>query len=282
MLFFDSHSHVNSSYFNDDADEVLRRAINNGVATVLVGTDYRSSKKALEMTSRYQSGVYASVGLHPDDIFDRTEKINGLETLVKGETFNAELYQQLGKFPGVVAIGEVGLDYHKPNASIEELKKIKQVQKEVLTKQLVLAVKLNLPLIFHCRQAHDDLIKLLEDFRKEYRAYLPTDRPWGVIHCFSATESVAWQYFNLGLIISFTGLITFSQQWDSLIRKMPEDKLLIETDAPFMTPEPYRGRRNEPVLVKYVANRIAQIKNWDIERLANLTTANAKRFFKIT
>lgn len=281
MLFFDSHSHVNSSYFNDDADEVLRRAINNGVATVLVGTDYKSSKKALDMVSRYHSGVYAAVGLHPDEIFDHHEKINGVDTLVKGELFNTDLYQQLGKFPSVVAIGEIGLDYHKPEASIEELKKIKQAQKEVLIKQLVLAVKLKLPVIFHCRQAHDDLIKILEDFRKEYRAYLPTDRAWGVIHCFSATETIAWQYFNLGLVISFTGLITFSQQWDSLIRKMPEDKLLIETDSPFMTPEPYRGRRNEPVLVKYVANRIAQIKNWDIEKLAELTTTNAKRLFKI-
>lgn len=282
MLFFDSHSHVHSSYFADDADEVLRRALNNGVATVLVGTDYRSSKKALELTSRYQSGIYAAVGLHPDEIFDHPEKINGVETMVKGEIFNPELYQQLGKFPSVVAIGEIGLDYHKPEASIEELKKIKQAQKEVLLKQLVLAIKLNLPVIFHCRQAHDDLIKILEDFRKQYRSHLPTDRPWGVIHCFSANESIAWQYFNLGLVISFTGLITFSQQWDSLIRKMPEDKLLIETDSPFMTPEPYRGRRNEPVLVKYVANRIAQIKNWDLERLAALTTANAQRLFKIT
>ena len=281
MLFFDSHSHVNSSYFKDDSDEVLRRAINNGVATVLVGTDYKSSKKALEMVSRYQSGVYAAVGLHPDELFDHHEKIAGVETLIRAEVYNGELYQQLAKFPSVVAIGEIGLDYHKPEASIEELKKIKQLQKEVLIKQLVFAMKLNLPVILHCRQAHDDLIKILEDFRKQYRANLPADRPWGVVHCFSATESIAWQYFNLGLVISFTGLITFSQQWDSLIRKMPEDKLLIETDSPFMTPEPYRGRRSEPVLVKYVANRIAQIKNWDIEKVATTTTNNARRLFKI-
>jgi len=281
MLFFDSHCHVNTGFFKDDHDEVIRRALNNGVAMLVAGTDYKSSRRAIEIASRYQSGVYAAVGLHPDGLYDRREKTGSGYSDYPAEEFNSEIFQQLAKFHNVVAVGETGLDYHRPESSIEELKLIKQKQKASLTKQLVFAARLDLPIILHCRQAHDDLLILLADFKKQYRSLLPNDRPWGVLHCFSGNENMAWDYFKLGLCLSFTGLITFSQQWDSLIRKMPEDRLLIETDSPFMTPEPYRGRRNEPVLVKYVANRIAEIKNWDLERAARISSANAQKLFKL-
>jgi len=281
MLFFDTHCHVNMPFFKDDYDEVIKRAIHNSVAMVIVGTDYKSSKRSIEIASRYQSGVYASVGLHPESLVERVDK-NLNNAVIAGEEFNQELYLLLAKFHNVVAVGEIGLDYNQPTAGIEELKRLKILQKEAFFKQLIFAAKINLPVIIHCRQAHDDMLEMLNDFKKQYRALLPVDRPWGVLHCFSGNENLAWEYFNIGLMVSFTGLITFSQQWDSLIRKMPEDRLMIETDAPFMTPEPYRGRRNEPVLVKYTANRIAEIRNWDLEKVASITSANAQKLFKLS
>ena len=158
---------------------------------------------------------------------------------------------------------------------------IKSKQQEVFAQQLLLARSLDLPVIIHCRQAHDDLYAILKDFRHQYGHLIPTDRPWGVIHCFSGDEDLAWKYFKLGLIISFTGLITFSQQWDDLIRKIPLDRLMIETDSPYMTPEPHRGQRNEPVLVRYVAQRISDIRSIKLEKMIETTTATARSFFRI-
>ena len=138
-----------------------------------------------------------------------------------------------------------------------------------------------MPVIIHCRQAHDDMVKILSDFKKEYRDIIMKDRPWGVLHCFSGDENLAWQYFGLGLIVSFTGLITFSRQWDELIRKLPMDKFMIETDCPFMTPEPHRGTRNEPLYVNFVAQRIAEIKGLTVDRIAEATTGTAREFFGV-
>jgi TatD DNase family protein len=125
------------------------------------------------------------------------------------------------------------------------------------------------------------MLKILQDFKNEYKDLIPKDRPWGVMHCFSGDEDLAWKYFDLGLIISFTGLITFSKQWDQLIRKVPLDKIMIETDTPYMTPEPYRGHRNEPALVYYVAKHIAEVREMPIEKVAKVTTENAKKLFDL-
>jgi len=138
-----------------------------------------------------------------------------------------------------------------------------------------------LPVIIHCRQAHDDMLQILKVFRKEYKSSWPKDKVWGVMHCFSGDEELAWQYFSLGLIVSFTGLITFSVKWDDLIRRLPNDKFMVETDCPYMTPEPFRGQRNEPLLVKRVAERIAEIKNLSFVRVAEISTANARGLFSI-
>lgn len=280
MKLIDTHNHVNVAAFFNDADTVIKRALTEETGLIIIGTDYKSSKRAIEMANKYQGGVYAAIGLHPEELFDHLEEENGQEKRITGEVFSYDMYSVLAKFPKVVAIGEIGLDYNwrELDADIE---KRKQLQKEVLWKQLELSRRINKPAIIHCRQAHDDLIPLLTSFRKEYKDLIPKDRPWAVLHCFSGDENLAWQYFNLGAIISFTGLITFSQRWDDLIRKVPEDKLMIETDAPFMTPEPYRGKRNEPVLVKYVAQRMAEIRGVDIDKIAEMTTANAKKLFKI-
>lgn len=281
MQLIDTHCHLNLSYFKDDIDEVIKRALNAGVEMVVVGTDYKTSKRALEIANRYQNGVYAAVGLHPESLEDRTEQENGAKAYLVAEEFNADIYQQLAKFPRVVAVGEIGLDYFRPSGGLDRWEDIKRRQRQVLWEQLEFALQLGLPASIHCRQAHDDMLVLLTDFKNKYRRILPIDRPWGVLHCFSGDENLAWHYFNLGLSISFTGLITFSKNWDSLIRKMPDDRLLLETDTPFMTPEPYRGKRNEPFLVSYVAKRIAEIRGVSAEKIAALTTTNAKNLFRL-
>jgi TatD DNase family protein len=199
----------------------------------------------------------------------------------RAEVFSRDAYEKLASFKKVVAIGEIGLDYYHINAE-DDAAAVKKDQKQAFWDQLVLAAEMKLPAIIHCRQAHDDLMAILKDFKKEYKHLLPADKEWGVIHCYSGDENLAWQYFSLGLMISFTGLITFSARWDDLIRKLPNDKFMIETDCPFMTPEPFRGKRNEPVLVKKVAERIAKIKNLPVERIGEITTANAKRFFNLS
>ncbi len=279
-MHFDTHCHINTDAFATDADRVIKRALENETALVIVGTDYKSSKRALEYANKFENGVWAAVGLHPLSLRPSREEVNGEVRDVPAEVFSFGMYEVLAKFPKTVAIGEIGLDYAWRDGD-DDIANRKAEQKKALRDQLIMARRFDLPVVIHCRQAHDDLLPLLHDFRKEYKDLLPKDRPWGVIHCFSGDENLAWEYFNLGLIISFTGLITFSQRWDELIRKVPSDKIMIETDSPYMTPEPHRGKRNEPVLVKFVAARMAEIRGTTPEKIAELTTANAKRLFKL-
>jgi TatD DNase family protein len=282
MRLIDTHAHVNFKKFSDDAEEVILNSLNNDTGLILVGTDYKTSKRALDLANKYERGVYAAVGLHPVHLEDINEEgEDGREvTRVRAEEFNYDNYEKLASFEKVVAIGEIGLDYHHLRLN-SDLEKAKKKQKEVLVEQLLLARRLDLPAIIHCRVAHDDLLTTLKDFREEHKDLIPPGKEWGVLHCFSGDENLAWQYFQLGLLISFTGIITFSRQWDDLIRKMPSDKFMVETDCPFMTPEPYRGHRNEPALVTYVVDRIAEIRETDADKIAEASTANARRFFRI-
>jgi len=281
-MFIDTHAHVNFNAFRDDADEVIQRALDNDTWMILVGSEYKTSKRGLDCANRYERGVYATAGLHPlhlEEMVAKDEKDN-YNFKTRGEVFNYDIYEKLAKFEKIVAIGEIGLDYYHINLSAD-VSRIKKKQQDVFLEQLLLARRLDLPAIIHCRQAHDDMLAILKDFKKKHKDLIPTDKPWGVIHCFSGDEDLAWQYFFLGLIISFTGMITFSKRWDNLIRKMPNEKFMIETDCPYMPPEPYQGKRNEPVFVKYIASRIAEIKNLSLDKLASISTKNAKNFFNI-
>lgn len=283
-MFIDTHAHVNFAAFKDDAEEVIRRSLDNDTWMILVGSEFKTSNRALHYANKYEKGVYAAIGLHPihleETIVDSQEDGNEYSFAPRNENFDYGSYEKLAKFEKVVAIGEIGLDYYHLDQT-KDINLVKKKQQEVFAQQLLLARSLDLPVIIHCRQAHDDLMEILQEFKKEYGHIIPNDRPWGVIHCFSGDEDLAWKYFKLGLLISFTGLITFSKQWDDLIRKIPLDKIMIETDTPYMTPEPYRGQRNEPVLVQYVAKRIADIKSLKIEKVAEVTTRTARELFRI-
>ena len=277
-MFIDTHAHINFSDFKEDGDKVIKRSLDNYTWMILVGSELKSSRRALDYANKYEKGVYASVGLHPINI--NYQESNESQRAGEKEHFNLETYENLAKLAKVVAIGETGLDYYRLDPDIDKEKQ-KNKQKSIFLKQLFLARQLNLPVIIHCRQAHDDVLTILRDFKQDNPNLFLDNKPWGVMHCFSGDEDLAWQYFSLGLLISFTGLITFSKTWDDLIRKVPLDKIMIETDAPFMTPEPYRGERNEPMLVQYVANRIAEIRSVPLERIAEITTNNSKRLFSI-
>lgn len=283
-MFIDTHSHVNFSDFKEDADSVIRRALDNDIWMVIVGSEYKTSGRALTYANKYEKGVYAAVGLHPihlESMYVENDDGEGEYSFnTRGEEFNYETYEKLAKFQKVVAIGEIGLDYYHLDPT-KDVRAVKQKQKQVFVEQLLLARRLGLPAIIHCRQAHDDMLAILQDFKKNYPELTPSDHPWAVMHCFSGDEDLAWKYFNLGLLISFTGLITFSRQWEDLIRKVPLEKIMTETDSPYMTPEPYRGQRNEPLLVQYVTAKIAEIKGMKFDRVQDITFDTARKFFKI-
>lgn len=257
-MIIDTHAHLNFNTYKEDSLKVLQRSLDNGVWMINVGSQYSTSKRAAGMAQNYKQGVYAAVGLHPIH----------LET----ESFDYEKYKELAKSEKVVAIGEVGLDY-KPEYALS-----KEKQKGVLFQQLKLAEELDLPVILHCRMAHDDLIKILSE---------NSFRSSGVIHCFTGTWKQAEKYLSMGLYLGFNGII-FKLNLDEIIKKTPLDRILLETDCPYLTPPlpaealakagppPYR---NEPMFVKYVAERIAKIKNLAPEEIVKITTENAKKLF---
>ena len=281
MRLLDSHAHVNFNAFKDDGDGVIRKSLEAGVGMILVGSEFRTSNRAIDYANHYETGVWAAIGLHPSQLFATRVQGEDYDFMSRGEELDLEKYDKLADFSKVVAIGEIGLDYYRLADINESPKVIKEKQQRVLSQELTLAMHHHLPVIIHCREAHDDLLPLLQDFYHDYRQILPKDKPWGVVHCFSGDMGLAQEYFSLGLDISFNGLITFCSTWDYLIQKMPLDRLLIETDCPFLTPVPFRGQRNEPSLVKLVAERIAQIRHTTIECIAEATTANACRLFNI-
>ncbi len=289
-MFVDTHAHLNLNSFKDDADEVIQRALQKDTWMINVGADFKSSRRALDYANKYERGVFAAVGLHPMHLFKFNAKTDEYDFSTRGEEFNYDAYEQLAKFPKVVAVGEVGLDFYHMDIGVAKDKIIK-LQKEVLWQQLLLARRLDLPIIFHSRKSYDELVELIKRFKKEHRDLMPKDKPsyakatkdkpWGVVHCFEGSEDEAWRFLNLGLMVSFTGLITFSKRFDDLIRRLPNDKFMVETDCPFLAPEPHRGQRNEPLFVKHIAERIAQIKNLSLEQIAEITTTNARKFFNI-
>jgi len=252
MKFFDTHTHANFNAFKNDSQEVIERALKNGVWLVNVGSQASTSKRAVEMAQNYQEGVYAAVGLHPSHLED--------------ESFDEKFYLDLAKNEKTVAIGECGLDYFRMKN--EELR-IKNLQKEVFIKHIELAKKVNKPLIIHCRDSHEDLIKILNS------KFSILNSPAGVMHFFTGNYEQAKQYIDLGFYISFSGVITFASEYEELVRKLPLDKILIETDAPYATPVPYRGQRNEPSYVIETAKKIAEIKNISLDETARQTTENA-------
>lgn len=274
-MLIDTHSHLNFNAYKDDADEVIKRSLNSNVWMINVGSQYETSKKAVEIAERYLEGVYAAVGLHPihlaEGIFKTKidEEESAFQT--KNEHFDYEKYKNLAKSLKTAAIGEIGLDYYYKPKTKKKLEEFKARQKEVFLEQLKLAEELNLPIIFHCRTAHNDLIEMLR------RVNAPAIQ--GVIHCFTGDEEQAKRYLEMGFYLGFNGII-FKLNLDEAIKKTPLNRILLETDCPYLAPPPMENR-NEPLYLKYIAERIAKIKNLEYEEIARITAENSRRLFKI-
>jgi len=300
-MLIDTHAHLNFNAYKADADEVIRRSLDNQVWMINVGTNYETSKKAVEIARGHEKGVYATIGLHPIHLETGLVKIKNdteeIEVKTKEEEFDYEKYKKLAlsEVKGskkVVAIGEFGLDYYWKPKTTKKKELFKQKQKEAFLQQLNLAKELNLPVVFHCRMAHQDLIEVLKLKIKNEKLKIG-----GVIHCFTGSWKQAQEYLDMGFYLGFNGII-FKLDLDEIIKKTPLDKILIETDCPYLTPPPESGR-NEPLYVKYVAERIAEIKkirakrtsfysspsfllrkNLAYEEIARITTENAQKLFK--
>ncbi|MBO8169907.1 MAG: TatD family hydrolase [Thermoanaerobacteraceae bacterium] len=254
-MLFDSHAHLGDRQFADDLDEVIRRAQENGVTHILnVGYDLEASRASVKLAEEYDN-IYAAVGIHPHDAASVTE-----------DTLN-EL-RQLAQHDKVVALGEMGLDYYR-NLSPKEK------QQKVFRQQINLAKELDLPIIVHDRDAHQDTVRIL----KEEGA----DKVGGILHCFSGSWEMAKQCMNLGFYISLAGPVTFknAKRPVEIAKLISLNRLLVETDCPYLAPEPKRGKRNEPAYVCYVAEKIAELKRISLDELAFVTHNNTKTVLRI-
>jgi TatD DNase family protein len=258
----DTHAHLDFSKFNGDRPAVVERARAAGVTTIVnVGTDLVSSRRAVALAEEYQD-VYAAVGVHP----------HGAKKL-DGATLGA--LRELAQRPKVVAVGEIGLDYYR-NLSPRD------AQRRAFQAQLAWAAKLGKPVIIHDRDAHDEVLNVLTKWAAGLEHSTLTGR-LGVLHTFSGDLEMAQRAIDLGFYISISGPVTYknARQLPEIVRALPLDRLLVETDCPFLAPEPYRGKRNEPAYTRLVAERIAELRGIPLDDLARATTANARRLFEL-
>lgn len=256
----DCHAHVAADEFNSDRAQLWERAKNSGLeGWIEIGTDLEQSRASLALAQQYDN-VWATVGVHPNDISNLTEQSwQEIENLLNKEK--------------VVGVGEVGFDFYRGGSLIE--------QERALRKFIELAQIKKLPIVFHVRDGHDinahnETIRLLSSYSED-------DRPRGVMHTYSGNKEQAKKYLELGMLLSFSGVVTFknAQETAEIARTMPLKKMLIETDCPYLAPEPYRGKRNEPAYVALVAQKIADLRGVDVKEIDRITTENTKRLFGI-
>jgi len=249
---FDSHAHYNDSQFDPDRDSLISSLESNGVCGVInCATDYNSSVISVEYAHKYPN-FYAACGIHPEDI--RSDWADQLERIVP-----------LLSDSKCTAVGEIGLDYHYDSVP-------KDIQHEVFCAQLKIAQEHSLPVIIHDREAHADTLDIIKKYK-----------PRGVLHCFSGSPETAREVLKLGMYLGFGGVVTFKNAVKCVetVRMMPLDRLLLETDCPYMAPVPFRGKRNDSSLISHTAQKIAEIRGMDAQDIINIATANTKKLFNI-
>ncbi|MBU0649286.1 TatD family hydrolase, partial [Patescibacteria group bacterium] len=276
--------HFNFNAFREDWRDIVKQSFERGVWMINVGSQASTSKRAVEMAQDFESGVYASVGLHPCHLYnvEVTEAEESFQS--RAEEFDASVYRKFLQDNKVVAIGETGLDYHfaPEHADLDE---VKRKQEQAFQAQLDLADEFDKPVIIHARDTYGEIINILKQYIDAGRL-----KKRGVAHCFLGNYAQAKDFIDIGCLISFTGIITFKPKKSQLarhadmmevIKNIPLEKIMIETDAPYLTPEPYRGKRNLPWYVEEVGKKIAEIKKIDFEKVADVTTKTAREFFGI-
>lgn len=268
MKLFDSHAHLNFKDFYDSSEDVIKRSFESGMEGIInIGTRYDNSKLALDQAKNHDK-LYAAVGFHPDHLKEIEE--TELPQLINK-------FSTLAKDPKVVAIGEIGFDnfYYKTGVNKDTPE---NREKELLIAQsfMSLACESHLPVIIHSRDAEKETLSLVSDYEKKL------DKK-GVVHCFTGSPEFAENIIDLGFFIGFTGIITYSktEALAEVVRRVPIDKILIETDSPFLAPQAMRGQKNEPLFVEEVAKKIADIKDMTLDEVALATCQNAKLLFGI-
>lgn len=279
MQLIDTHAHVNFNAFVGDGEEILRRCLEHGMRVVNVGSQFSTSKRAVEYAHKFEAGIFAAVGIHPVHLKKGSfthidpEELTEQEIPTVGEKFEHEKYLELAKDEKVVAIGEIGLDYHHFEEGDDE-EFLKNMQKETLIEFIKLANEVEKPVMLHCWDGYDDLLEILTKF--------PVSKK-GIVHSFIGSYKTANKFIELGYKIGLNGIITYGESYDRLIREIDLKNIVIETDCPYLTPRPLeRGVRNEPLFVKEVAQKIASVKGVSLEDVARVTSQNAKFLLNIS
>jgi TatD DNase family protein len=269
-MIFDTHAHLNFFDFNEDRDEIIKKCLSNKIGIINVGTNFNSSEVCVKIAREYPD-VFASIGLHPTNIasdFFKSKECSKTEEGFLEDGFDYEKYKELAKSKKVVAIGECGLDYwYKPKGTLKK-ESFKEEQRKVFIKQLDLAEELNLPIIIHCRSAFDDLFDILSKRKIK-----------GVLHCFTGNKEEAERFLSLGLYFGINGII-FKMDLEEAIKVIPMDKILLETDCPYLSP-PMLEERNNPLSLKYVIEEISRIKGVSTKEIEDITYKNTKVLFDI-
>jgi len=253
-MIFETHAHLDDDKFDLDREAVVKRAQEAGISRIItIGCNEVSSREAVKIAGKY-SNIYASVGIHPHDAQLCTEK-------------TWDELTRLAQNPKVVAWGEIGLDYYRDLSP-------RDIQRKVFIKQIELANEMGLPIIIHDRDAHEDVMKTVKKYKPEFG---------GVFHSYSGSWEMAKELLKMGFYLSFSGPLTFknSRHTVEVATNVPNDRFVVETDSPYLTPEPYRGKRNEPAYVRYVVEKIAELKGLTLEKTAELSMENACRLFRI-
>jgi len=254
-MYFDAHCHIDTNHFDGDRLATLKRAKEAGVSQmVTVGCDIENAKRALGLAKTH-AHVFSTAGIHPHEAGNSENDFDSALT-------------EILKHPKCVAVGECGLDYFYDKSP-------RQRQREVFSKQIALARSINKPLVIHVRDAWEDCLQMLSTENARDAG--------GMIHCFSGEWEHAKRALDLGFMISIPGIVTFKKSGalPEVIPKIPDDRLLVETDSPFLAPSPHRGKRNEPAFVVHTLEKVAELRDRSVEEIATLTTTNAKRFYKI-
>ncbi|MCL5795690.1 MAG: TatD family hydrolase [Patescibacteria group bacterium] len=265
-MFIDTHAHLNFKAFKNDYKDAIGRAFDANVKGIInVGSNLETSEKAIEIAHQYEKGVYAAVSLHPVHVLD--------------EKFAYDKYLALAKDEKVVALGETGIDLYHDKKTID-------LQREVFKTILEIAQEVNKPVILHCRGAQDSPFFIYDELLNILTPHTLPHKPIikGVIHCFGGSLGQALKFIKMGFYIGFTGIVTYknAEVMQDVTKNIPLEKILIETDSPYLAPQKYRGARNEPAYVIEVAKKIAEIKKISLEKVEEITTKNAIKLFNLS